>query len=82
MNLQPWMIPSDLAPGDAKSLARDWSDVELHRIESSDDPHFDTAFGALWSQFGAVRSSRRRSSPFGCSGIQRKSRTVAPCATA
>ena len=51
MNLQPWMIPSDLAPGDAKSLARDWSDVELHRIESSDDPHFDTAFGALWSQF-------------------------------
>ena len=54
MNLQPWMIPSDLAPGDAKSLARDWSDVELHRIESSDDPHFDTAFGALWSQFGAI----------------------------
>ena len=59
MNLQPWMIPSDLAPGDAKSLERDWSDVGLHLIESSDDPHFDTAFAALWKQFGAVGELER-----------------------
>ncbi|MFA7234751.1 MAG: hypothetical protein WC076_11645 [Terrimicrobiaceae bacterium] len=48
------MIPSDLAPGDAKSLQRDWSDLELHRIESIGDPRFDAAFGALWSEFGAI----------------------------
>ncbi|MFZ4775189.1 MAG: hypothetical protein ACOYM3_07505 [Terrimicrobiaceae bacterium] len=54
MKLQPWMIPADLAPGDAKSLQRDWSDVELHRIESTADLLFPVAFGALWSEFGAI----------------------------
>ncbi|MCX6968755.1 MAG: hypothetical protein NTV93_01200 [Verrucomicrobia bacterium] len=54
MNLQSWMIPSDLAPGDAKSLQRDWSDIELHRIGNTSDPHFDIAFGALWSEFGVI----------------------------
>ncbi len=47
------MIPSDLAPGDAKSLERDWPDVELRRITSPDAPDFDMAFGALWAEFGA-----------------------------
>jgi hypothetical protein len=47
------MIPSDLAPGDLKSLERDWSDIELRRIESADEPGFDIAFGALWAEFGA-----------------------------
>lgn len=47
------MIPSDLAPGDAKSLERDWRDVELRRITSTDEPDFDMAFGALWAEFGA-----------------------------
>ena len=47
------MIPSDLAPGDTKSLERDWSDIELHAIESAEDPAFDIAFGALWAEFGA-----------------------------
>lgn len=46
------MIPSDLAPGDAKSLERDWSDVTLHDIDSTEEPEFDIAFGALWSEFG------------------------------
>lgn len=54
MNLQPWMVPGDLAPGDPKSLHRDWPDVDLCRIESTEDPHFDMAFGALWSEFGAI----------------------------
>ncbi len=52
--LQNWMIPADLAPGDMKSLERDWSDVELHHIDSAEDEKFDTAFGALWAEFGAA----------------------------
>jgi len=54
MSLQEWMIPDDLAPGDKKSLERDWSGIELHRIESTTDRHFDTAFGSLWAEFGSV----------------------------
>lgn len=54
MSLQEWMIPADLAPGDKKSLERDWSGIELHRIESTTDRHFDTAFGSLWAEFGSV----------------------------
>ena len=48
------MISADLAPGDLKSLERDWSDIELHRVGSTDDPMFDMAFGALWAEFGAI----------------------------
>jgi hypothetical protein len=51
--LQDWMIPADLAPGDLKSLQRDWSGIELQCIESPEDPAFDAAFGALWAEFGA-----------------------------
>ncbi len=47
------MIPADLAPGDIKSLERDWSGIELQCIESPQDPGFDAAFGALWAEFGA-----------------------------
>lgn len=47
------MIPGDLAPGDCKCLEREWSDVDLSRVESADDPGFDVAFGALWAEFGA-----------------------------
>jgi hypothetical protein len=50
--LRDWMIPSDLAPGDVKSLEGDWSSIELHRVQSADDPDFDLAFGALWAEFG------------------------------
>jgi GNAT superfamily N-acetyltransferase len=51
--LQEWMIPADLAPGDLKSLQRDWSGIEFQCIESPEDPAFDAAFGALWAEFGA-----------------------------
>ena len=51
--LRDWMNPSDLAPGDVKSLEGDWSSMELHRVHSADDPDFDIAFGALWAEFGA-----------------------------
>ena len=51
--LQDWMIPADLAPGDMKSLERDWSGIELQCIKSPEEPGFDAAFGALWAEFGA-----------------------------
>ena len=54
MNLQPWMRPEHLAPGDAKSLQGDWSGLELHTIRSTADPFFQTAFKALWEEFGAA----------------------------
>lgn len=54
MKLQDWMIPSDLAPGDHRSLERDWHDVELHRVGGTTDPLFEMAFGALWAEFGAI----------------------------
>jgi len=54
MNLQPWMRPEHLAPGDTKSLQGDWSGLELHTIRSTDDPFFENAFGALWNEFGAA----------------------------
>jgi hypothetical protein len=52
MNLQPWMIPEHLAPGDARSLEGDWADMELHGITSIEDPFFSLAFGALCAEFG------------------------------
>ena len=52
MNLQPWMIPEHLAPGDARSLEGDWADMEVHRITSPEDPFFSQAFGALSAEFG------------------------------
>ena len=52
MNLQPWMRPEHLAPGDTKSLQGDWSGLELHTIRSTADPFFEAAFGALWKEFG------------------------------
>jgi len=46
------MIPAHLAPGDTKSLEGDWSEIELHCVQSDTDPFFEMAFGALWEEFG------------------------------
>jgi len=54
MNLQPWMRPEHLSPGDTKSLQGDWSGLELHTISSAVDPFFQTAFKALWEEFGVA----------------------------
>lgn len=48
------MIASDLAPGDAKSLDRDWSDVELRKVASIESQDFEMAFDALWREFGSA----------------------------
>ena len=50
--LQPWMIPADLAPGDAKSLAAELPEMILHRIGSSSEPEFAEAYGRLVEEFG------------------------------
>lgn len=59
MKLQPWMRPEHLAPGDTKSLQGDWSPFALREIRSTDDPFFETAFGALWNEFGAAGEMER-----------------------
>jgi GNAT superfamily N-acetyltransferase len=59
MNLQPWMRPEHLAPGDTKSLHGDWSGLELHTIRSTADPFFEAAFGALWEEFAAAGEMER-----------------------
>jgi len=43
---------ADLAPGDAKSAALDLSAYRIDRIRSADDPLFETAYAALWAEFG------------------------------
>lgn len=48
------MRPGHLAPGDTKSLQGDWSGMELHTIRSAEDPLFETAFSALWEEFGSA----------------------------
>ncbi len=46
------MNAADLAPGDAKCAAIDWTGLELHRIRDESHPHFRTAYEALWREFG------------------------------
>ena len=48
------MRPEHLSPGDTKSLQGDWSGLELHTISSAVDPFFQTAFKALWEEFGVA----------------------------
>lgn len=45
--------PADLAPGDAKSAGVDLSAYRIDRIRSVADPLFETAYTALWTEFGA-----------------------------
>jgi len=54
--LAPMVLPissHDLAPGDSKSAALDLAQYEILRIRSLHDPHFETAYGHLWKEFGA-----------------------------
>ena len=60
MKLLPWMIPHHLAPGDAKSLHGDWRSLDIHRITSTEDPHFDMAYEALHAEFGKAGELEER----------------------
>jgi len=44
---------ADLAPGDAWAATLDSSDLEVHRVESADEPRFAAAYELLWREFGA-----------------------------
>lgn len=54
------MNPADLAPGDQKSLATDFSNLDWHRIQGPDDPRFAVAYAALAAEFGAANEVEQR----------------------
>jgi GNAT superfamily N-acetyltransferase len=49
----PQLIAADLAPGDGRSRAFDWSGLRIERIRSARDPLFSGAYRRLWKEFGA-----------------------------
>jgi GNAT superfamily N-acetyltransferase len=53
-------IPGDLASGDGKSLELASGDLDVVRIQSSDDPLFATAFERLWAEFGEDHTMEAR----------------------
>jgi hypothetical protein len=52
--------PEDLAPGDRDVAARDWSDLDVHRVAGAHDPDFEPAYERLWREFGALGEMERR----------------------
>lgn len=49
----PERIEADLAPGDARSSALDWSELCVERVGSPEDPLFRAAYDRLRQEFGA-----------------------------
>ena len=54
------LTPDLLSPGDHKSAALDPAQFTWHRIRSADDPFFETAYAALWAEFGAAHEMETR----------------------
>ena len=54
------LTPDLLAPGDQKSALLDPAHFTWHRIRSADDPLFETAYAALWAEFGAAHEMETR----------------------
>ena len=54
------LTPDLLAPGDQKSASLDPAQFTWNRIRSADDPLFDLAHAALWSEFGAAHEMETR----------------------
>jgi hypothetical protein len=48
----PDLEEKDLAPGDRKSMERDWSALELHSITDIKTSQFQLAYRYLWEEFG------------------------------
>jgi GNAT superfamily N-acetyltransferase len=48
------LTPDLLAPGDQKSASLDPAQFAWNRIRSAADPLFETAYAALWAEFGAM----------------------------
>lgn len=56
----PRLVPADLAPGDARALAVDWSGLRLERVDGVDHPWFSRAYERLWHEFGARNEMESR----------------------
>ncbi len=56
----PRIIPEDLAPGDARALAVDWSRLRVERVRSPDHPLFAPLYDRLWAEFGAHGEMEKR----------------------
>ena len=54
------LTPDLLAPGDGKSADLDPTQFTWSQIRSCEDPHFETAFSALWLEFGATHEMESR----------------------
>ena len=54
------LTPDLLAPGDGKSAALDPAQFTWAQIRSIDDPLFETAYAALWAEFGATHEMESR----------------------
>jgi hypothetical protein len=51
--VDPRLRVGDLAPGDRRIAADDWSDLAVHGVSGPEDPDFASAFDRLWAEFGA-----------------------------
>ena len=54
------LTPALLAPGDGKSAALDPAQFAWSQIRTPDDPLFETAYAALWQEFGAAHEMETR----------------------
>ena len=54
------LTPDLLSPGDQKSALLDPAKFTWNRIRSADDPLFETAYAALWAEFGAAHEMETR----------------------
>ena len=54
------LTPDLLAPGDGKSAALDPAQFAWSQIRTPDDPLFETAYAALWQEFGAAHEMETR----------------------
>lgn len=54
------LTPDLLAPGDGKSAALDPAQFTWSQIRSPDDPLFETAYAALWQEFGTAHEMEMR----------------------
>ncbi len=60
LNVDPRLRIADLAPGDRRIAAADWSDLSVHAVSGPEDPDFAAAFDRLWAEFGARGEMERR----------------------
>lgn len=54
------LTPGLLAPGDGKSAGLDLAQFAWSQIRSCDDPLFESAYAALWQEFGAAHEMEPR----------------------